>query len=101
MWWAYLAIDELDVLRALSVAVASSVLGTSLVAGIFRQTTIGVHLDEVQSTVETARQVRHVDVEGELLVFQLEHRVRGVIVHQVDTGADVCVRASGYKVETE
>jgi hypothetical protein len=49
-----LAVDELEITRALRVAIAGTVLGTGLVAGVLGRTTILIHGDEVQSTVETA-----------------------------------------------
>ena len=51
----YLAIDELDIVRALGVAVTSSVFCTSFVGRIFGHTTVGVHLNEVDGSVKTAR----------------------------------------------
>lgn len=88
----YLAVDELDVTRALRIAVTSTVLGTGLVAGELGHSTIRVHLTEVQSTVETAGELGHVNVESELLVQELEHVVLGLAVQEVDTRADVGAR---------
>lgn len=98
---AYLAVDELDILRALCVAVAGSVLRTCLVGRVLSHPTIGVHLHEVESTVKPTREVGHVNVERELLVLKVEHRVRGLVVHQVDSGANVRVCARGDEVQTE
>jgi hypothetical protein len=72
-----LAIDELDVVRALRVTVSSSVLGTSLVVS-FADTTVSCHLDEVKSTVEATGELGDIDVEGELLAHEVEHLVLGV-----------------------
>ena len=58
-----LSIDELDVMRTLSVTVSSSVLRTSLVARVLGKTTVLVHLNEVQSTVQTAGKLRDINVE--------------------------------------
>ena len=88
----YLAVDELDVVRALGVAVAGTVLGAGDVAGEAGLATVSVHLNEVEGAIETTGQVRHVDVEGELLVLQLEHLVGGLVRHQVDTRADIAAR---------
>jgi hypothetical protein len=49
-----LAVDELEITRALRVAVACAVLGTGLVARVLGQTAVLVHGDEVQGAVETA-----------------------------------------------
>ncbi len=53
----YHSVDELDVTGALRVAVSRSVLGTRLVGWELGQTTVGVHLGEVESTVKTARRL--------------------------------------------
>ena len=94
----HLAVDELDVVGTLGVTVTSTVLGTSLVVGVLRGTTISVHLGEVDVAVKTAREVGHIDVESELLVDELEKLVGAVILEQVYTGADV--RAS-HELERE
>ena len=67
-----LAVDELDVTRALSVAVTSTVFGTSLVARELGKTAIQVHGDEVQGTVEATANVGDIDIEGELVAKELE-----------------------------
>jgi len=81
----YLSVDELQVLRALSITVAGAVLGACLVVWVLGKSTIGVHGDEVEGTVQATGQVGHIDVKGELLVLELEHLVLGVSrVHEVD-----------------
>ena len=86
-----LAVDELDVARALRVAVASAVLGTSLVRREARQAAVLVHLRQVERAVETARQVRHVHVERELLILKMKHLVLRLAArrHEVHARADV------------
>ena len=98
-----LSIDELDVMRALGVAVTSPVLGTRLVAGRLGHPTISVHGNEVEGSVKTAREVGHVNVERELLASQIEHFVLGVrSVHEIDTRADVFgVGAVGDELQSE
>ena len=100
---AYLAVDELNVVWALGVAVAGTVPGAGDVAGEAGLATVSVHLDEVEGAVETTGEVRHVDVEGELLVLQVEHLVGGVILREeVDTRPDVLrVWALGHELEAE
>lgn len=66
----------------------SSVLSTSLVVALVK-TTISCHLNEVESTVQTARKVRNINVEGELLVDEVEHLVLGVGLHEVGSGTNV------------
>ena len=66
-------VDELDIMRALRVAVSSSVLGSCQIrAG---HSTVLSHLNKVQRTVQTTRQFRHVDLERELSVLQFEHSI--------------------------
>ena len=77
----------------------SSVLGTSLVVALV-DTTVGSHLNKVESTVQTARQLGDVDVEGELLADEVEHLVLGVALHEVGTRTNVSrVRALGDELE--
>lgn len=85
----HLSVDELQVARALRVTVASTVLSTSLVAIVLGQATVGVHGNEVQSSVQAARQPGGIHVEGELLVEQLEHLISAFVLHQEQTGANV------------
>lgn len=89
-----LAVDELNVPGALSVTVTSSVLRTGLVIGEPRHTTILVHLDEVEGTVETTGEVGHVDIKGEFLVVHVEHLVSGGALHEVDTATNVLAERS-------
>lgn len=50
---SYLAGNELEVSGALSITVTCSVRGSSLVGRVLGKTTIGIHLDKVQGTVDT------------------------------------------------
>jgi len=68
-----LSIDELEIVGALGIAVASAVLRASRVGA--RSSSIGGHLREVESAVQAARKLRNVDVESELLVEQIERFV--------------------------
>jgi hypothetical protein len=83
-----LAVDELDIVGALGIAVTSSVLGTSLVVAL-SDTTVGSHLDEVESTVETARELGDIHVEGKFLADEVEHLVLCVGLHEVGTRTNV------------
>lgn len=98
---SHLAIDELDVTRALRVAVAGTVLSTSLVASVGSHATISLHLGEVERAVKTARKVGDVNIESELLVEGLEHLVVRVVLHKVDTRTDVFLCALGDEFESE
>ena len=49
-----LAVDELEITRALGIAVAGTVLGAGLVARVLGLATVLVHRDKVQGTIETA-----------------------------------------------
>jgi hypothetical protein len=86
-----LATDELDVVGALGVAVTSSVLGTGLVVGELGHASVGIHLGEVDGTIETARKLGDIDIESELLGLHVELLVHGRAAwcHEVDTRTDV------------
>lgn len=96
-----LAVDELQVTRALSITVASSVLSTSLVASVLGLATVGVHGDEVQGSVQAAGQLGDIDIEGELLAQKVKHLVLGVGSHQESTATDVLVGALGDEAESQ
>jgi len=96
-----LAVNELEITWALSITVSSTILGTGLVAGVERSTTILGHADEVKSTVQATRKMRHIDIECELLVQETEHLVVGVIGHEEHAGSDVSVCTLGDKVESQ
>jgi len=48
--------DELDVVWALGVTVASAILGSSLVGGVFGLASVSLHLDEVEGSVDATLQ---------------------------------------------
>lgn len=91
--------DELHVVWALSIAVTSTVLGTGLVGWVLGLTTILVHFNEVQGSVDTARHVGDIDIEGELLANGVEHGVFVVVIHQVDTRTNVGGGGTGDELE--
>lgn len=88
-------------MRALRIAVASSVLGTSFVGGELGHATILRHLREVESAVKSARKVRHIDIESELLVLQVEDLVAGLALEEVDAGTNVLLLALGDELESK
>lgn len=92
----YLTVDELEVTRALGITVTSTVLSTSLVVLVFRQTAISVHGDEVQSAIQAAGKAGNIHVKGKLLVQQLEHLVGVVVLHEIQAGTDV---GAGHKAQ--
>jgi hypothetical protein len=83
-----LSVDELNVVGALSIAVSSTELGTGLVVAL-AHAAVREHLHEVESTIQTARQLGYINVEGEFLANEVEHLVLGVRLHQVGTGSNV------------
>lgn len=98
----YLSVDELDVGRTLAVAVSGAILGTSFVGGILGHAAILVHLGEVDGAVKAARKIADVNVEGELLVQQVEHAIFGIAGHQVHTRPDIgAVVVFGHELELE
>lgn len=94
-----LSVDELHVVWALGITISGSVLRSSLVRSVLGHATVGIHGGEVDSSVESTWQVRHIDVEGELLALQAEHLVFGVIGHEVDSASDVLLCARGHEFE--
>lgn len=78
-----------------------TILGTGLVVGVQRSATILSHADEVKSTVQAARKVRHINIECELSVQDSEHLVVGIIGHEEHAGSNVSVCAIGDKVESQ
>lgn len=97
----YLSIDELHVVWALSITVSSTVASTSLVAWVLGLSSIGIHLGEVESSVDSARKVAHVDIEGELVVLESKGLVGVVIGHEVNSAADVGSSALGDELESQ
>lgn len=97
----YLSVDELHVVWALSITVSCTVTGTSLVAWVLGLSSVGIHLGEVKSSVESARKVAHVNIEGELVVLESKCLVGVVIGHEVDTGSDVGTGALGDELERQ
>lgn len=96
-----LAVNELHVVRALSIAISSSVLGTSLVGSVFSHAAISIHGREIESSVKATSEVGNIDVESKLLVLQAEHLVLGVIGHEVDSASDVLLGTRGHELERE
>lgn len=82
------AVDPLDVVGALGVAVSSSVLCTSLVVAL-ADATISSHFDEVQSSIQATGELRDINVKGELLADEVEHLVLGISLHEVSTRTDI------------
>lgn len=98
----YNSVDELDIARALGVAVTSSVLGTSLVGAVAGLATVLVHGDEVEGAVQAASDVVDIDIKGELVAKEVEHLVVVVILHEVETAADVgAVWTNSHELEVE
>lgn len=85
----YLTINELKVVGALGIAVTSSISSSGLVVGVLGCTTISIHLHEVEGAVESAGQVADINIEGELLVLQLEDLVLVLAGQEVQAGANV------------
>ena len=95
-----LSVDPFDVVWALSITVSSAVGWASLVTRVV-ETSVLLHLNKVQSTIQTTGELGHVHVECELLVLQSEHVISlARLVQQVCPGADVlAVLALSHKLE--
>lgn len=96
---SHLSVDELDVVGALRITVSGSVLGTGLVVGVLSETTIGVHLGEIERAVETARKLGDINIEGEFGVVQVEQLVVACVAEQEDTGSNVGVGTLGDELD--
>lgn len=87
----YLAVDKLEIPRALGVTVSSTVFSACLIAIILGHSPICIHGGEVQGTVQTTRDLRNIHIEAELGVGQIEHLISAVIFQQIQPGADIRV----------
>lgn len=96
-------VDELEISGTLGITVSSSVFGASLVGRESGHTTVSVHLYKVEGAVETARQLRDINVEGEFLIVAVEHLIVRLTArsHQVNTGADVLLLAIRDELESK
>ena len=95
-----LSVDPLDIVRTLGVTVPSPVRGASRVAGVV-ETSVRLHLHEVEGAIQTTGKLRHVHVECELLVLEFEHVIPlARLVQEVGPGPDVLgVLTRGDKLE--
>lgn len=74
---------------------------TCFVRRVLGQSTVSIHLREVQRAVETAGKVGDIDVKGKLPVQGLEEMVLGGRVQEVQTGADVGVGSLRDEIDLE
>ena len=87
-------------MRTLSIAIASSIFGTSLVVPTLAS--IFLHFDEIQSSIETARHLGYINIKSELSVLKLEHLIVLVIRHQETSGTNILgVRTAGNKADIQ
>lgn len=90
----YLAVNKLDIMGTLRIAVTSSVFRAGLVTGMLRLATIRVHLNKIQRSVQSTREFRHINIERKLLVLGLKHLIPGIgRIHQVNSRTDILPRA--------
>ena len=85
----HLSIDELDVVRTLSITIASAILCTSLVTREPAHSTVRVHCNEVHGTVESTWKLGHVHIEREFLIQHAKHLVLALALEKVDTRANI------------
>mmetsp|Transcript_38036 Transcript_38036/g.93028 ORF Transcript_38036/g.93028 Transcript_38036/m.93028 type:complete len:203 (+) Transcript_38036:1002-1610(+) len=76
-------------MRALGVTISRPVLRPSLVPVILALPAVRIHLHKIQSAIQTTWQLRHVNIECELLVLQLEQLVGLLSIHQIRPAANV------------
>mmetsp|Transcript_57187 Transcript_57187/g.136287 ORF Transcript_57187/g.136287 Transcript_57187/m.136287 type:complete len:217 (-) Transcript_57187:46-696(-) len=96
-----LAVHELHIMRALSITVASAILGPGYVGA----TTSGlpaicIHLHKVHGAVQAAGHVEHVHRQSKLSVLQLEDFVHVGALQHVDAGTKVrAILGGAHKVQ--
>lgn len=81
---AYLSIDKLEVTRALGIAVSGAVFCASLVARVLLHSSVLLHGDKVECSVEPAWEFGNIDIKCELHVrSKFEHLVIGIVLHKI------------------
>jgi hypothetical protein len=94
-------VDELDVMRALSITIANTVVSSSLVA-VFAHTTISIHLREVKGTVKSTREGADINIEGKLSVLKVELHVVVILVQQESSRSNIfSVGVLGHEAKLE
>lgn len=83
------AAKELEVARALRVAVARAVAGAGLVGGLVGDAAVGGHGDKVQGRVEAAGNGGQIDIKGEFVADQVKGLVRVGVLEQIHSGPHV------------
>lgn len=68
----HLAVDPFQITRALGITIADTILGSSFVIWVSSNSTICGHAGEVEGSIETTWKPRHIDVEGEFFVEEVE-----------------------------
>merc|ERR1719244_655596 len=82
--------NELEIMGALGITVACSVGSSRLVSWIFTHTTIFLHFNKVESTIQPTGEIRHINIKGELPVQKLEHLILlATRFHQVHSASHV------------
>ena len=97
----HFSVDELHVVWTLSITISGTVAGTSFVARVLGLSSVGIHLGEVESSVDSAGKIAHVDIEGELVVFQGKGLVSVVIRHEINSASNVGTSALGDELESQ
>lgn len=85
----YLATNPLQVTGTLRIAIAGTVLGTSLVSWVLRASSVLVHGDEVDGAVEAAAQFAVLNIESNFVAVHGKHLVLVVTVHEIKSGTNV------------
>lgn len=82
--------------RALGIAVSRAILSATCV--ILISSTGGAHLGQVKSTVFTAGQSRHIDVEAQFTTEELHHHVVTIRTEEVESWRSIAVCAVALNV---
>merc|ERR1712168_1215431 len=82
--------NELQIMRALCITVASAVGSSGLVSFIFTHTTILFHFNKVEGTIQATWELRYINIEGELPIQEFEHLILlAAGFHQVNSASIV------------
>jgi hypothetical protein len=83
-----LTVDELDIVRALRIAITGAVVGTGLIVSEALASVV-VHLNEIHGTINAAFKMRDINVHRELPILQIKHLVAVIAIQQVQARANI------------
>lgn len=82
--------------RALCIAVSRAILSATCI--VFIPSAGGTHLGQVKSTIFTARQSRHIDIEAQFTTEELHHHVVPIRTEEVQSWRSIAVYAVALNI---